>query len=83
MLPDSRVNKWTAIQIILRLERCVREDCCVVFYLGDDATDERVFANMKGISVAVGKHRHTAASYFLESPAEVRNFLERFSEAVR
>ena len=83
LLPDSRVNKWTTIQLILRLERKILNDRCVVFYLGDDATDERVFAKMKGISVAVGKHRHTAASYFLESPAEVRRFLERFSEAVR
>lgn len=83
LLPDTRTNKWTAIRRILQTERQRLSGRWVVFYLGDDATDERVFEKMKGISVAVGRSRRTAARYFLRSPAEVRQFLERFCEVVR
>jgi trehalose 6-phosphate phosphatase len=78
LLPDSLTSKWTAIRFILRHEhRCNRP---LVFYLGDDATDERVFAQMKGISVVVGRQHSTAARFFLHSPGEVKQFLERFCE---
>ena len=83
LLPDNRTNKWTAIRRILQTERQRRSGRWVVFYLGDDSTDERVFEKMKGISVAVGRSRRTAARYFLRSPAEVKQFLERFCEVVR
>jgi len=80
LLPDSRVSKWTAIRQILRQEREQKGGRWLVFYLGDDTTDERVFARMKGVTVAVGKHRHTSARFHLRSPAEVALFLERLRE---
>jgi alpha,alpha-trehalase len=72
--PDARTDKWSAVQFILRRERAARR---AVVYLGDDTTDERVFARLAGWSVAVGRRRRTAARVFLRSPAEVRQFLER------
>lgn len=85
VLPDSRADKSSAIEFILRRqgERSRR----LWFYLGDDVTDERVFARMKGkrttgLSVAVGKRRRTGARFFLRSPAEVGRFLQKFLEAI-
>jgi len=87
LLPESRVSKWTAIEHILRLERARRGGRWLVFYLGDDTTDERVFESMrgariKGISVVVGKRR-SAAQFFLRSPAEAASFLEKLCGALR
>jgi trehalose 6-phosphate phosphatase len=83
LLPDRRTSKWTAIRRILMQERRHCPGRRLVFYLGDDSTDERVFEKLKGISVVVGRHRPTAARYFLRSTAGVREFLERFCEVVR
>lgn len=80
LLPETRVSKWTAIEHILREEPHAVPR--LVFYVGDDVTDERVFELMTGISVAVGKRRRTAARYFLRSPGEVRRFLERLCAVV-
>lgn len=84
ILPGPRTDKWMAIQFILGRERKERvRGRWLVFYLGDDTTDERVFKKMSGISIAVGKRQHTAAQFFLHSPAEVRQFLERWSEVAQ
>lgn len=73
-----RVDKATAIQLVLQHERKRHpRGRWLVFYVGDDSTDERVFQKLVGISVAVGRRRHTAARFFLRSPGEVRQFLER------
>lgn len=82
LLPGSRVSKWTAIQRILRFERGREQKRWLVFYLGDDSTDERVFEKMKGISVAVGKHQQTEARFFLRSSGEVRLFLQKLCETI-
>jgi trehalose-6-phosphatase len=55
----------------------------LVFYLGDDSTDERVFSQMEGISIVVGRRRRSAADFFLKSPAEVGKFLRQFCGAVK
>ena len=83
IFPDSHVNKWTAIQHILRLEEENHNRRTLIFYLGDDLIDERVFSEMNGISVVVGKRRRSAAKYFLKSPGEVGEFLRLVSEAVK
>ena len=77
LLPSARTDKWTAVQAILAQEK-YRASRDLLFYFGDDTTDEAVFRKMKGISVAVGKHTGTAARYFVRSPAEVKNFLKRW-----
>jgi len=50
-------------------------------FMGDDQTDEdgfRVIEKHGGISVFVGEQtNHSAARYYLKSPAEVEQFLER------
>lgn len=79
-----RVDKATAIQLVLRRERQRRpHGRSLVFYLGDDTTDERIFQKLEGISVAVGKTRHTAARFFLRSPGEVRQLLRRLTKQLR
>lgn len=81
LFPERKVDKWTAIQFILRRERRKRSSVGrVLVYLGDDTTDERVFRRMRGISVAVGRRHRTAARFFLRSPGEVKQFLERVAE---
>ncbi len=79
-----RVDKATAIRLVLQHERKRHpRGRWLVFYVGDDSTDERVFQKLVGISVAVGRRRHTAAQFFLRSPGEVRQFLERLIKGLR
>jgi trehalose-phosphatase len=79
ILPGPGVNKWTAIQFLLALENRRNSLLC---YVGDDAPDEHVFARMRGISIVVGKRKHTAARFFVESTADVRRFLEELARAI-
>ncbi|MDE3170307.1 MAG: trehalose-phosphatase, partial [Acidobacteriota bacterium] len=84
LLPDAQSDKWAAVSFIIEREQ--KRDSArrwLVIFVGDDATDERVFARLRGISVAVGKKSKTAAKYWLRSPAEVRKFLERLSATRR
>jgi trehalose-phosphatase len=81
LLPERRTSKWTAIQRILGQEP--RTGSRLLFYLGDDSTDERVFERMTGISVAVGKRRTKAARFYLRSPREVLLFLERLRKVLK
>lgn len=79
-VPGPGVDKWTAVRFLLALED--RADP-IVIYIGDDMTDEHVFSHMRGVSVAVGKRRRTAAKFYVQSPSDVRRFLEKLSEAIR
>lgn len=80
LLPDAQSDKWGAVSFIMAREEQRNSDRrWLVIFVGDDATDERVFARMRGISIAVGKKSKTAARYWLRSPGEVRKFLERLN----
>jgi len=84
VLPEEGLDKAAAIRVILRRERLHRLGSArLVYYLGDDTTDERVFEKLGGVSIVVGRRRRTAARYFLRSPAEVARFLNRWSELRR
>jgi len=83
ILPGRRVDKWSAVQFILRRERRRPEPAPFICYVGDDVSDECVFRKLRGISVAVGKRRHTAARYYVRSSAEVGRLIERWSEALK
>ncbi len=78
ILPVGHVDKYVAARFILRAAR-QRDPRKIAWpiYLGDDVSDERVFARWKGISVRVSRRPKTAARYFLRSPAEVADCLER------
>jgi trehalose-phosphatase len=80
IFPGSGVDKWTAIRFLLSREGHMES---LLIYAGDDVGDEPVFARMSGISILVGKRRATAARYSLESPVELRRFLERVADARR
>jgi trehalose-phosphatase len=50
----------------------------LLIYAGDDFTDETAFSAMaRGITIRVGASHTTRASYFLRTPDEVLEFLER------
>ncbi|MFA5320467.1 MAG: trehalose-phosphatase [Candidatus Omnitrophota bacterium] len=53
----------------------------VVFYFGDDKTDEDAFRELKGkgITVCVGRKRGSQAEYYLSSPPETVSFLRELS----
>jgi trehalose-phosphatase len=80
IFPGSGVDKWTAARFLLSREGHMES---LLIYAGDDVGDEPVFAHMSGISILVGKRRATAARYSLESPVELRRFLERVLAARR
>jgi trehalose-phosphatase len=77
-LPGPGVDKWTAIRFLIALEDRAKS---LLIYIGDDVPDEYVFARMRGISVAVGKRRRTAARFYVETTADVRRFLEELVKA--
>jgi trehalose-phosphatase len=80
LLPDAQSDKWRGVSFIMEREQQRNAGGrWLVIFVGDDATDERVFARMRGISIAVGKKSKTAARYWLRSPGEVRKFLERLN----
>ncbi|MEO6223356.1 MAG: trehalose-phosphatase [Vicinamibacterales bacterium] len=81
ILPAGPVDKYVAARFILRAAR-QRDSRSTAWpiYLGDDVSDERVFARWKGISVAVSRRPRTAARYFVRSPAEVADCLERLDD---
>jgi trehalose-phosphatase len=80
LLPDAQSDKWGAVSFIMDREKRRNDGGrWLLIFVGDDATDERVFARMKGISIAVGRKKNTAARYWLKSPGEVRAFLERLN----
>jgi trehalose-phosphatase len=82
ILPAGPVDKYLAARFIMRAAH-LRDPRTTAWpiYLGDDVSDERVFVHWKGISVSVSRRaRKTAARYFLKSPAEVADFLERIDD---
>jgi trehalose-phosphatase len=82
ILPSGPVDKYLAARFILRAAhlRDPRRTAWPI-YLGDDVSDERVFARWQGISVAVTRRvRKTEAGYFVRSPAEVADCLERLDD---
>jgi trehalose-phosphatase len=83
VLPAGPVDKYLATRFILRAarQRDPRPIDCPL-YLGDDVSDEQVFVRWTGISVAVGRRARsaTAAHYFVRSPAEVADCLERLDD---
>lgn len=86
--PPVNWHKGKAIQLILKkYARGGNHSGTLVVYLGDDLTDEDAFKFVEkanGISVFVGDEtRPTAAGYYLKSPAEVQEFLERFAGLAR
>jgi trehalose-phosphatase len=82
VLPATRIDKWTAVRAILLKEKWrPRED--LLFFFGDDTTDEAVFRQMEGFSVAVAKQKGTAAHYFVRTPEEVARFLKNWKELTR
>jgi trehalose-phosphatase len=87
--PAVTWDKGKAIKLLMkRYGKGGRKSGLLSIYLGDDLTDEdgfRVIENYgNGLSVLVGeKGQHSAARYFLKSPAEVAAFLEILLEQAR
>ncbi len=82
--PPVDWHKGKAVQLILKkYARGGNHSGTMVVYLGDDLTDEDAFRfvdKANGISVFVGEETEApAAGYYLKSPAEVQEFLERFA----
>jgi len=80
--PAVEWDKGEAIALLIeRFGKTKTKKELLPIYLGDDQTDEdgfRVIGKHEGISVFVGEDtRKSAARYYLKSPAEVEQFLER------
>ena len=79
--PGIAWDKGNAIKMLMKkYGKGGRKSGLLPIYIGDDQTDEdgfKVIENYeRGLSILVGKQgSHSAARYFLESPAEVATFL--------
>jgi len=72
VMPPTASHKGTAL-----LEYMRRLDCSTALYVGDDETDEDVFAlrDHRILTVRVGKKKGSAARYFLKRQAEITEML--------
>lgn len=68
VMPPTASHKGTAL-----LEYMRRLDCSQALYVGDDETDEDVFAlrDHRILTVRIGKKKGSAARYFLKRQAEI------------
>ena len=72
VMPPTASHKGTAL-----LEYMRRLDCSTALYVGDDETDEDVFAlrDHRILTVRVGKKNGSSARYFLKKQAEITEML--------
>jgi trehalose 6-phosphate phosphatase len=77
VMPPTASHKGTAL-----LEYMRRLDCSTALYVGDDETDEDVFAlrDHRILTVRVGKKKGSAARYFLKRQAEITEMLRLLVE---
>lgn len=70
---------WSKGHAVLRILKSIGQSRsrCVV-YVGDDTTDEDAFRLLPSpsVTVRVGRHRASAAAYWVSKPSQVRRFLE-------
>jgi trehalose 6-phosphate phosphatase len=81
VLPAGAPHKGSAL-----LRERARLGCDTAIYVGDDETDEDVFAlDQPGqlLSIRVGRRPGSAAAYFLRSQSEVDELLQRLVELRR
>lgn len=73
VLPQTAMSKGIAFQTILE-----KEKSDFGFYVGDDVTDEDVFAlkDSRIIGIRVGEESSSAANYFIKDQAEINLLLE-------
>lgn len=56
----------------------------LAIFVGDDATDESAFKALpRGLTIRVGEHPRTAARFLLQSPDEVKMFLQKLDDVRR
>jgi trehalose-phosphatase len=85
MRPSADWHKGKAVEWLLERIRKENEGSVFPVYIGDDVTDEDAFSVMHdlgGIAIIVSDSataENTAASYALQSPAEVVAFLDHFA----
>jgi trehalose 6-phosphate phosphatase len=77
VMPPTASHKGTAL-----LEYMRRLDCRTALYVGDDETDEDVFAlrDARILTVRVGKKNGSSARYFLKRQAEIAQMLRLLVE---
>ncbi|OQW36977.1 MAG: hypothetical protein A4E19_14680 [Nitrospira sp. SG-bin1] len=77
VMPPTASHKGTAL-----LETMRRLDCATALYVGDDETDEDVFAlrDHRVLTVRVGKKNGSSARYFLKRQAEITEVLRLLVE---
>lgn len=77
VMPPTASHKGTAL-----LEYMRRLDCSAALYVGDDVTDEDVFAlrDVRILTVRVGKKNGSSARYFIKRQAEIAEVLRLLVE---
>lgn len=80
--PPVEWDKGKVVLWLLARKIFVSQDITAFpIYIGDDITDEDAFSALKdkGLNIFVGEPRESYAQYYLKSPNEVTDFLERVS----
>jgi trehalose 6-phosphate phosphatase len=77
VMPPPASHKGTALLEYLR-----RLDCTMALYVGDDETDEDVFAlrDARVLTVRIGKKNGSSARYFLKRQSEITEMLRLLVE---
>jgi alpha,alpha-trehalase len=83
--PNIDWNKGKAVAWILETMGATQTELCPL-YIGDDRTDEDAFRALEklGIGILVGEQPQvTAASYWLNNPEEVEEFLQKITDRLQ
>ena len=74
--PDTKTNKGTACLWVLETLQNKSHKKLTPIYIGDGKTDEDAFRALpQGITIRVGKSKHSYAEYYVSNVGEVRKFL--------
>jgi len=81
--PDLEWDKGKGVLAVLGM--CTSREDPLVIYIGDDRTDEDAFRVLRhsGITIKVGGDGKTGAGYYLNSPSEVGELLERIKKTLK
>ena len=79
LLPEGAPDKGFALAELVRFE-----ECDTAFYIGDDVTDERIFATAPShwVTVRVGQSADSAARFYIDEQVDIDACLDRLVRAV-
>lgn len=81
LAPNIEWDKGKTVHYILKNAK----QECTPLYIGDDLTDETAFLALRGqgITIRIGKSKHTHAEYYLVAQEEIQKFFQTIYDIIK